>query len=123
MTQLISHLITVFSGHVVVSYSIIILYLPLFVAMSRLDTVIDATFDAVEYDFNTHAHPPAGAAKVPSPLKKVVVLFGGVGTPPPTVAVIVATLAVAIGVENVCMPVKVCAASVLAIVALVVGKV
>lgn len=48
-----------------------------------------------------------GVAKVPSPLKKVVVLFGGVGTHPPTVAVIVATLPVAIGVENVCTHVKV----------------
>ena len=43
----------------------------------------------------------AGAAKVPSHLKNVVVLLGGVGTPPPTVAVIVATLVAAIGVENV----------------------
>lgn len=34
--------------------------------------------------------PPEGAAKVPSPRKKVVVLFGGVGTRPPTVDVIVA---------------------------------
>lgn len=65
----------------------------------------------------------AGAAKVPSPLKKVVVLFGGVGTHPPTVAVMVATLPVAIGVEKVCTHVNVLAASVRAIVALVVGNV
>lgn len=32
--------------------------------------------------------PPDGVAKVPSHLKKVVVLFGGVGTAPHTVAVI-----------------------------------
>lgn len=55
---------------------------------------------------------PVGAANVPSHLKNVVVLFGGVGTPPPTVAVIVAILPAAIGVENVCIPVKVFAASV-----------
>lgn len=33
---------------------------------------------------------PEGVAKVPSPRKKVVVLFGGVGTIPHTVLVIVA---------------------------------
>lgn len=66
---------------------------------------------------------PPGAAKVPSHLKKVVVLFGGVGTPPQTVAVIVATLPVAIGVENVCTHVNVWAASVRAIVALASGRV
>lgn len=64
-----------------------------------------------------------GVAKVPSHLRKVVVLFGGVGTHPPTVAVIVATLPVAIGVLKVCTPVNVLAASVLAIVALVEGNV
>jgi len=32
--------------------------------------------------------PPVGVAKVPSPLRNVVVLFGGVGTAPPTVALI-----------------------------------
>lgn len=42
----------------------------------------------------------------------MVVLFGGVGTHHQTVAVIVATLPAAIGVENVCTPVKVLAASV-----------
>lgn len=68
-------------------------------------------------------HAPLGAAKVPSHLKNVVVLFGGVGTHPPTVAVIVATLPVAIGVEKVCTHVKVCAESVRAILALVVGNV
>ena len=31
--------------------------------------------------------PPAGVANTPSPRKKVVVLFGGVGTAPPTVEV------------------------------------
>lgn len=53
----------------------------------------------------------------------MVVLFGGVGTPPPTVAVIVATDPDAIGVLNVCTPVKVLAASVRAMVAVVVGNV
>ncbi len=67
--------------------------------------------------------PPDGAANVPSPRRKVVVLFGGVGTPPPTVAVIVATLPVAIGVLKVWTPVNVLAASVLAIAAEVVGNV
>ena len=57
---------------------------------------------------------PVGVAKVPSPRRNVVVLFGGVGTHHHTVAVIVATLPVAIGVENVCTQVKVLAASVLA---------
>jgi len=32
--------------------------------------------------------PPDGVANMPSPRKNVVVLFGGVGTAPPTVAVI-----------------------------------
>lgn len=41
------------------------------------DTSIDVTVPEV-----------LGAAKVPSPRKNVVVLFGGVGTAPPTVAVI-----------------------------------
>ena len=80
----------------------------------------DAPYMVIE---PTGIPPPAGAANVPSPLKKVVVLFGGVGTPPPTVAVIVATLPVAMGVLNVCTPVNVFAASVLAIVAEVEGNV
>ena len=42
-----------------------------------------------ETSFTVPPPPPAGAANVPSPLKNVVVLFGGVGTAPPTVAVIV----------------------------------
>ena len=53
-----------------------------------------------------------GVANVPSHLKNVVVLFGGVGTHPHTVEVIVATLVAAIGVENVCTHVKVFAESV-----------
>ena len=67
--------------------------------------------------------PPTGAWNVPSPRKNVVVLFGGVGTPPPTVAVIVATLEAAMGVLKVWMPVNVFAASVRAIVAEVEGNV
>lgn len=51
----------------------------------REDTVIDCAV-AVEYERKAHAPPPHGAAKVPSPLKKVVVLLGGVGTAPHTVA-------------------------------------
>lgn len=51
-------------------------------------------------------------ANDPSHRRNVVVLFGGVGTHHQTVAVIVATLPAAIGVENVCTPVKVLAASV-----------
>jgi hypothetical protein len=43
---------------------------------------------AVAIDTAVTVPPPAGVANVPSPLKKVVVLFGGVGTAPPTVAVI-----------------------------------
>jgi len=69
------------------------------------------------------APPPAGAANVPSPRRNVVVLLGGVGTPPPTVALIVATLAVAIGVLKVWTPVNVFAASVRAIVASASGNV
>lgn len=64
MTPFISLLITVFSGHVVVSYSQIIRYLPLLVAISKLDTVIDATFDAVWYAFSTHHSPPTPAGPV-----------------------------------------------------------
>jgi hypothetical protein len=41
---------------------------------------------------------PDGAANVPSPLRNVVVLFGGVGTAPPAVAVMVAMYAGAIAV-------------------------
>lgn len=62
-------------------------------------------------------------ANVPSPRKNVVVLFGGVGTHPHTVAVIVATLHAAIGVENVCIPVNVFAASMRATVKLASGRV
>ena len=64
---------------------------------------------SVELAGPTTSPEPAGVAKVPSPRKKVVVLFGGVGTPPPTVADIDATLAVAIGVLNVLAPAIVCA--------------
>jgi hypothetical protein len=38
--------------------------------------------------------PPDGVANVPSPRRKVVVLFGGVGTAPPTVEVIVGALTI-----------------------------
>lgn len=87
------------------------------------DVMVSATPDPAEIEVPQVNPPHAGAANVPSPRRKVVVLLGGVGTPPPTVAVIVATLPVAIGVENVCTPVKVFAASVLAIVAEVEGNV
>ena len=43
---------------------------------------------AVTTDTDVTVPAPAGSAKVPSPRKKSVVLFGGVGTAPPTVAVI-----------------------------------
>ena len=43
---------------------------------------------AVATDTAVRVPPPAGVANVPSPLKKVVVLLGGVGTAPPIVAVI-----------------------------------
>lgn len=71
-----------------------------------------ATHDPAATDVPQVSPQPAGAAKVPSPRRNVVVLFGGVGTHPPTVAVIVATEVEAIGVEKVCTPVKVFEASV-----------
>lgn len=80
-----------------------------------------ATLALMGWSWATLVEP--GAANVPSPRRNVVVLLGGVGTPPPTVAVIVATLPVAIGVLKVWMPVNVFAASVLAMLALVVGNV
>lgn len=39
-------------------------------------------------DARTISHEPEGVEKVPSHLRNVVVLFGGVGTAPPTVEVI-----------------------------------